>query len=66
MNKDKFNLDSLTTEELQGMVKAGKMAEYILSHREVDRAEQNMAKSKSHPMSNAMQFADGIINQDKR
>lgn len=58
MNKDKFNLDSLTTEELQGMVKAGKMAEYILSHREVDRAEQNM--------SNAMQFADGAINQDKR
>ncbi|MCW6598640.1 hypothetical protein [Yersinia ruckeri] len=40
MNKAKYDLDSLSTEELEGMVKIGKMAEYILSHREVDRAER--------------------------
>lgn len=40
MNKAKYNLDSLSNEELEGMVKVGKMAEYILSHREVDRAER--------------------------
>lgn len=39
MNKAKYDLDSLSNEELEGMVKVGKMAEYILSHREVDRAE---------------------------
>ncbi|EHM1384114.1 hypothetical protein KFS98_003601 [Salmonella enterica] len=60
MNKAKYDLDSLSNEELEGMVKVGKMAEYILSHREVDRAErlQNNSRFQRVKRSFEVQYND--------